>query len=81
MRKEARSWTALRWSILEVMGQQFPIVSLEDGLAQDDWEGCEDDHEGNGDRVQIVGDDLLVTNPERIAKAIKEDACNSVLIM
>jgi enolase len=59
---------------------QFPIVSLEDGLAQDDWEGWKMITKEIGDRVQIVGDDLLVTNPERIAKAIKEDACNSVLI-
>jgi enolase len=59
---------------------QFPIVSIEDGLAQDDWEGWKLMTKELGDRLQIVGDDLLVTNPERIKKAIEEKACNSVLI-
>jgi len=59
---------------------QFPIVSIEDGLAQDDWEGWKMMTKEVGDRIQIVGDDLLVTNPERIAKAIEQKACNSVLI-
>ena len=59
---------------------QYPIVSIEDGLAQDDWEGWTVMTAELGDRLQIVGDDLLVTNPERIKKAIAEKACNSVLI-
>jgi len=59
---------------------QYPIVSLEDGLAQDDWEGWQLLTKEIGDRVQIVGDDLLVTNPERIAKGIKEKACNALLV-
>lgn len=59
---------------------QFPIVSIEDGLAQDDWDGWKIMTKELGDRLQIVGDDLLVTNPERVRKAIKEKACNSVLI-
>ncbi len=59
---------------------QYPIVSIEDGLAEDDWEGWQMFVEQIGDRLQIVGDDLLVTNPERIRRAIKMKAANSVLI-
>lgn len=59
---------------------KYPIVSLEDGLAQDDWEGWKMLTAEVGDRIQIVGDDLLVTNPSRVARAIKEKACNSLLV-
>ena len=59
---------------------QYPIVSLEDGFAQDDWEGWENFTALNGHRLQIVGDDLLVTNPERVARAIEEKACNALLV-
>ena len=60
--------------------EQYPIVSIEDGLAQDDWEGWKLMTKEIGDKVQIVGDDLLVTNPVRVKKAIEEKACNAVLI-
>jgi len=59
---------------------KYPIVSIEDGLAQDDWEGWKLFTEQVGDRIQIVGDDLLVTNPKRVARAIEEKACNSLLV-
>lgn len=59
---------------------QFPIVSLEDGLAQDDWEGWVMLTAELGDRVQIVGDDLLVTNPERVRRAISLKAANALLV-
>ncbi len=59
---------------------QYPIVSIEDGLAQDDWEGWKLMTEKVGKKIQIVGDDLLVTNPERVRRAIKEDACNALLV-
>ena len=59
---------------------KYPIVSLEDGLAQDDWEGWKALTAEVGDKCQIVGDDLLVTNPKRVAKAIEEKACNSLLV-
>ena len=59
---------------------QYPIVSIEDGFAQDDWEGWKNFTALNGHRLQIVGDDLLVTNPERVARAIEEKACNSLLV-
>jgi enolase len=59
---------------------QYPIVSIEDGLAQDDWDGWKLLTKTIGDKVQIVGDDLLVTNPERVRKAIKEKAANALLV-
>ena len=60
--------------------ERYPIVSLEDGLAEDDWEAWVTLTEQLGDRVQLVGDDLLVTNTERLARAIRERAANSILI-
>jgi enolase len=59
---------------------QYPIVSIEDGLAQDDWDGWKLMVRELGDRLQIVGDDLLVTNPERVRKAISENAANALLV-
>ena len=59
---------------------KYPIVSLEDGFAQDDWEGWKTFTAQVGDKVQIVGDDLLVTNPTRVRRAIDEKACNSLLV-
>jgi enolase len=59
---------------------QYPIISLEDGLAQDDWDGWVALTEAIGERVQVVGDDLLVTNVERLEKAIEIGAANSILI-
>ena len=59
---------------------QYPIVSIEDGLAQDDWEGWKLLTAEVGDRIQIVGDDLLVTNPERVLKGINEKAANALLV-
>ena len=59
---------------------RYPIVSIEDGLAEDDWLGWRQLTEQLGSRVQLVGDDLLVTNTERIARAIELSAANSVLV-
>jgi enolase len=59
---------------------RFPIVSIEDGLAEDDWDGWAEMTRRLGDRVQLVGDDLLVTNTERIQRAIDANAANAVLI-
>ena len=58
----------------------YPIVSIEDGLAQDDWESWILMTEKLGNKVQIVGDDLLVTNPERVLRGIKEKAANALLV-
>jgi len=60
--------------------KDYPIVSIEDGLAQDDWESWKLMVSTLGDRIQIVGDDLLVTNPERVRRAIKENAANALLV-
>lgn len=59
---------------------RYPIVSIEDGLAENDWEGFRDHTAALGDRVQIVGDDILVTNTRFITRAIEEKTCNAVLI-
>jgi enolase len=58
----------------------YPIVSLEDPLAEDDWEGWAQLTASIGDRVQIVGDDLFVTNPERIRRGLREHAANALLV-
>ncbi|MCD4700374.1 MAG: phosphopyruvate hydratase [Candidatus Aegiribacteria sp.] len=59
---------------------EFPIVSIEDGLAEDDWEGWVGMNRLLGDRILIIGDDLLVTSEERLSRAIKSAAANSILI-
>ncbi len=59
---------------------QYPIVSIEDGMAEDDWEGWKDLCARLGSKVQIVGDDLYATNPERLARGIAEKASNAILI-
>ena len=60
--------------------EQYPIVSIEDGLAQDDWESWKLMVQELGSRIQIVGDDLLVTNPKRVRRAIQEKAANALLV-
>ncbi len=64
----------------EMLINKYPIISIEDGLAEDDWDGFKKMTAKFGDKVQIVGDDLLVTNVKYIKKAIDEKACNAVLI-
>jgi len=59
---------------------KYPIISIEDGLAEEDWDGFKLMREKLGDRLQIVGDDIFVTNTERIARGIHEGTANSVLI-
>ena len=58
----------------------FPLVSIEDPLAEDDWSGWIHCTDAIGDRVQLVGDDLFVTNPERLARGIAEGAANALLV-
>ena len=60
--------------------EEYPIVSIEDGLAEDDWEGWAKLTAALGDRLQLVGDDLFVTNTERLARGIAEDVGNAILI-
>ncbi|MGE0228224.1 MAG: phosphopyruvate hydratase [Dehalococcoidia bacterium] len=64
----------------EEWANDYPILSIEDGMAEDDWEGWAGLRERIGDRVQLVGDDLLVTNIERLARGIDERAANAILI-
>jgi len=67
-------------AMYEELVQQFPIVSIEDGLFEDDWEGWQKLTKRLGDKVQLVGDDLFVTNPKRIQCGIKLGAANAVLV-
>jgi enolase len=81
LRKEGRKLTSEEMvAFWKSWVDQYPIVSLEDGLAQDDWAGWQLMVKELGDRIQIVGDDLLVTNPERVRRAIKDKAANALLV-
>jgi len=81
LRKEGR-----RLDSTEMVGfweswmNQYPIVSIEDGLAQEDWDGWKALTQQIGGKVQLVGDDLLVTNPTYVRRAIDEKACNALLV-
>ena len=81
LKKEGRKLTSEQLvQFWKTWVDQFPIVSIEDGLAQDDWDGWKLMVSELGDRIQIVGDDLLVTNSERVRKAIIENAANALLV-
>ena len=60
--------------------KKYPIVSIEDGLAEEDWQGWQKLTQALGDKIQLVGDDLFVTNPSRLDKGIKLNAANSILV-
>ena len=62
------------------LASRYPIISIEDGCAEDDWEGWGLITETLGDKIQIVGDDLFVTNPERLRRGIEEGSANAILI-
>lgn len=62
------------------LAEKFPLVSLEDGLGEDDWDGWKQLVEALGDKLQLVGDDLLVTNTKLLKRAIDEKAANAILI-
>ena len=66
--------------LLEAFTNEFPIVSIEDGLAENDWDGWKLLRERLGDRIQLVGDDLLVTNTSLIERAIAEQTANALLV-
>ena len=81
LRKEGRKLTGEQ--MVEFWAKwvkDYPIVSIEDGLAQDDWESWILMTKQLGDKIQIVGDDLLVTNPERVRRGIREKTCNALLV-
>ncbi|MDF1681508.1 phosphopyruvate hydratase [Ponticaulis sp.] len=65
---------------LENLVSKYPIVSIEDGMAEDDWEGWKMLTQAIGDKCQLVGDDLFVTNPKRLAMGLEKGAANSILV-
>lgn len=67
-------------SYLSELAQKYPIISIEDGMHEDDWEGWKLLTEKIGDKIQLVGDDLFVTNVKRLSRGIQEEIANSILI-
>ena len=67
-------------SLLDDWSARYPIVSIEDGLAEDDWDGWRLLTARLGSRMQLIGDDLFATNPERLERGIREEAANAVLV-
>ena len=59
---------------------KYPIISIEDGMAEEDWEGWKMLTDAVGDKIQLVGDDLFVTNTERLSRGIEMGVANSILI-
>ncbi|MSQ31966.1 MAG: phosphopyruvate hydratase [Dehalococcoidia bacterium] len=81
LRKEGKTLTSDQMSaFLGKWVKDYPIVSIEDGMAEDDWDGWVKLNKAIGGRVQTVGDDLYVTNKEKLAQGIKKKASNSILI-
>ena len=66
--------------LLDRWSREYPVVSIEDGLDQDDWSGWAAMHAAIGGRVQLIGDDFFTTNPERVRRGIEEKAANAVLV-
>src|SRR5918995_930262 len=64
----------------QTLAERYPIVSVEDGLAEDEWDSWRALTERLGDRVQLVGDDLFVTNVERLRRGIQGGAANAILV-
>ena len=79
---DAEVQETLRTEMVEMWGNsgQYPIISLEDGMAEDDWEGWKNLTDSLGGKIQLVGDDLFVTNVERLGKGIELGVANSILI-
>ena len=78
---EGRSLTAAELAhLLRDLVERFPIVSVEDGMAEDDWDGWATQHAVLGDRVQVVGDDIFVTNPIRLQRGIDAGVANAILV-
>lgn len=65
---------------LTALADDYPIISIEDGMSEDDWDGWEVLTDALGDKVQLVGDDLFVTNPVRLAEGIARGCANSMLV-
>jgi enolase len=81
LRKEGRTLSASEMVQFYVdLADEFPIVSIEDGMAEDDWDGWKELTDRLGDRIQLVGDDLFVTNTDRLWRGIETGTANSILI-
>ena len=65
---------------LAALANDYPIISIEDGMSEDDWDGWKALTDALGDKVQLVGDDLFVTNPTRLTEGIKRGSANSMLV-
>ncbi len=72
--------TAQMVQFLKEISEKYPVASIEDGLSEDDWRGWMDLTKEIGEKIQLVGDDLLVTNTQRLGEAIEKKAANSILI-
>lgn len=81
LQSENKSYSAKEMiDYYEMLIEKYPIISIEDGLAEEDWDGWNEMTKRLGDKIQIVGDDLFVTNTERLEKGIAEKSANSILI-
>lgn len=81
MKGEGKSYTSAQMvEFYKDLCSRFPIFSIEDGMAEDDWEGWKILTDTLGDKVQLVGDDLFVTNPKRLAMGIEKGVANSILV-
>lgn len=81
MKGEGKSYTnAQMVEFYKDLCARFPIFSIEDGMAEDDWEGWKMLTDALGDKIQLVGDDLFVTNPKRLAMGIEKGVANSILV-
>ena len=81
MKGEGKSYTSAQMvEYYKGLTDKFPIFSIEDGMAEDDWEGWKMLTDTLGSRIQLVGDDLFVTNPKRLAMGIEKGVANSILI-
>ena len=78
--KRAKRTSSEMIDFYEGLVKKFPILSIEDGLAEDDWKGWKAMTTRLGGKIQLVGDDLFVTNPERLARGIQEGVANAILI-
>jgi enolase len=81
MKGEGKSLTsAENVDYLEALVNDYPIISIEDGMSEDDWDGWNALTQRLGDKIQLVGDDLFVTNPARLAMGIEQESANSMLV-
>lgn len=81
MKGEGKSYTSAQMvEFYKDLCSRFPIFSIEDGMAEDDWEGWKMLTDALGDKIQLVGDDLFVTNPKRLAMGIEKGVANSILV-